>query len=159
MDIYKYIQTGDNILLKKQYIDFSIYEVEFMENNDILLKPLILISDIIKLKNYDFKKSIVQSCVINNIELTIKLKYNKILHNIYELIGDGTKIIINSNLNIKTIKKNDCGFKYYKNLGISIQSVDAYNCLKEILTQCIANKINILLKIKLENLSIVTVKI
>ena len=159
MEIYKYSQSGDNILLKKTYIDLTKYECENMENGDILLKPINIVVDITKLKYYDFKKSVVMSCFINDVELIMTLKYKKILNYIYELIGDGVKIIINTHLNIKTVEKTDCGYQYYKSLGISIQSVDAYNCLKEICLQCIANKFNILLKIKLNDLSNIVIKL
>jgi hypothetical protein len=59
----------------------------------------------------------------------IKLKYKSVLENIYKIINDGTKIIKNSKLNIKTIKKLDEEFYYLEDLGISIQGVDSNKCL------------------------------
>jgi hypothetical protein len=92
----------------------------------------------------------ILSCLLNNDEI-IKLKYNSILKNIYELINDGTTIIKNSKLNIKTIIKLDEGFYYLEDLGISIQGVDSNKCLLEIINQCIENKITLIMKIKLND--------
>lgn len=84
-----------------------------------------------------------------NDDTNVKLKYKFILEYIYKLINDGTKIIKNTKLNIKTIKKIDEGFSYIKDLGISIQGVDSNKCLHEIINQCIENHINIILQINL----------
>ena len=90
------------------------------------------------------------SCLLNDNEI-IKLKYKSILENIYKIINDGTKIIKNSKLNIKTIKKLDEGFYYLEDLGISIQGVDSNKCLLEIINQCIENEISLIMKIKLND--------
>ena len=45
-------------------------------------------------------------------------------------------------LNIKTIKFNDNGFHYHKNIGLSIQRADATKTMKEIINQCNKNNIN-----------------
>jgi hypothetical protein len=47
------------------------------------------------------------------------------------------------------LKKEDEGFYYLKNIGISIQGVDSNKCLSEIISQCIENKIKLSMKIKL----------
>ena len=73
------------------------------------------------------------------------------MENIYKIINDGTKIIKNSKLNIKTIKKLDEGFYYLEDLGISIQGVDSNKCLLEIINQCVENKISLIMKIKLND--------
>ena len=49
----------------------------------------------------------------------------------------------------KTIKKEDEGFYYLDNIGISIQGVDSNKCLLEIINQCIENEIELSMKIKL----------
>ncbi len=64
------------------------------------------------------------------------------------IINDGSKIIKNTKINIKTIKKLDEGFTYIDDLGISIQGVESNKCLYEILHQSIENEINIKLQIK-----------
>jgi len=98
-------------------------------------------------KNYDFKKSNIISCFING-NNDMKLKYRSICEYIYRIINDGTKIIKQTKLNIKTLKKVDEGFSYLDDLGISVQGVDSNKCLYEILHQCIENEINIKLQIK-----------
>ncbi len=83
------------------------------------------------------------------------LKYKSILEQIYYIINDGTKIIKNTILNIKTINKNDEGFKYLDNIGISIQGADSNKSLFEIINQSIINEIKIFIKIKLINENII----
>jgi len=90
-------------LLQKIIIDILNYTILDQNNGDIILKKnaIINVSEIQDIKNYDFKKSSIIQCSINNKEF-VKLKYNQIIKQIYELIGDGVKIIINTKLNIKT---------------------------------------------------------
>ena len=129
-------------------------------NGDKLLKKItkIDINDVNDIKKYDFRKSNILSCLLNDEEIT-KLKYKSILENIYKIINDGTKIIKNSKLNIKTIKKLDEGFYYLEDLGISIQGVDSNKCLLEILNQCIENEISLIMKIKLNDETNVNINI
>lgn len=151
METYKFtkLDNGD-ILLQKIIIDNTNYIIIDKENGDKLLKKIthINITDIKDIKNYDFKKSLISECSIDNKEFN-KLKYKSILEQIYKLINDGTKIIKNTKLNIKTIKKEDEGFYYLENIGISVQGVDSNKCLLEIINQCIENEIELSMKIKL----------
>ena len=151
METYKFtkLDNGD-ILLQKIVIDNINYTVINKENGDKLLKKNtnINITDIKDIKNYDFKKSIISKCLIDDEEFN-KLKYKSILEQIYKTINDGTKIIKNTKLNIKTIKKEDEGFYYLDNIGISVQGVDSNKCLLEIINQCIENEIKLSMKIKL----------
>jgi hypothetical protein len=151
METYKFtkLDNGD-ILLQKIVIDNINYTVINKENGDKLLKKNtnINITDIKDIKNYDFKKSIISKCLIDDEEFN-KLKYKSILEQIYKTINDGTKIIKNTKLNIKTIKKKDEGFYYLDNIGISVQGVDSNKCLLEIINQCIENEIELSMKIKL----------
>jgi hypothetical protein len=151
METYKFtkLDNGD-ILLQKITIDNTNYTIINKENGDKLLKKNthINITDIKDIKNYDFKKSSIFDCSIDNKEFN-KLKYKLILEKIYKLINDGTKIIKNTKLNIKTIKKKDEGFYYLQNIGISVQYVDSNKCLLEIINQCVENKIELSIKIKL----------
>jgi len=151
METFKFtkLDNGD-ILLQKIIIDNTNYTIINKENGDKLLKKItnINITDIKDIKNYDFKKSIISECLIDNQEFN-KLKYKSILEQIYKLINDGTKIIKNTKLNIKTIKKEDEGFYYLDNIGISVQGVDSNKCLFEIINQCIENEIELSMKIKL----------
>jgi len=102
------------------------------------------------------KKSIIYECLIDNKEFN-KLKYKLILEQIYKIINDGTKIIKNTRLHIKTINKEDNGFYYLNNIGISIQGVDSNKSLLEIINQCIENKIKISMKIKLIDETIINI--
>jgi hypothetical protein len=151
METYKFtkLDNGD-ILLQKIVIDNINYTVINKENGDKLLKKNtnINITDIKDIKNYDFKKSIISKCLIDDEEFN-KLKYKSILEQIYKTVNDGTKIIKNTKLNIKTIKKEDEGFYYLDNIGISVQGVDSNKCLLEIINQCIENEIELSMKIKL----------
>jgi hypothetical protein len=151
METYKFtkLDNGD-ILLQKIVIDNINYTVINKENGDKLLKKItnINITDIKDITDYDFKKSIISKCLIDDEEFN-KLKYKSILEQIYKTINDGTKIIKNTKLNIKTIKKEDEGFYYLDNIGISVQGVDSNKCLLEIINQCIENEIKLSMKIKL----------
>ncbi len=151
METFKFtkLENGD-ILLQKIIIDDVNYTIVNKDNGDKLLKKItnINITDIKDIKTYDFKKSIILECLIDNKNLN-KLKYRPILEQIYKYINDGTTIIKNTKLNIKTIKKEDEGYYYLDNLGISIQGVDSNKCLLEIMDQCIENEIELSMKIKL----------
>jgi hypothetical protein len=144
METYKIIQLDNgDILLQKFIIDNINYTIIHKENGDKLLKKITNITDINEIKNYDCKKSIILECSIDNKEFN-KLKYKLILEEIYKIINDGTKIIKNTKLNIKTIEKQDEGFYYLDNIGISIQGVDSNKCLYEIINQCIEYKIKLI---------------
>ena len=153
MEVYKFknLDNGD-ILLKKVMLDNTNYTIINKNNGDKLLKliEIVYIIDINDIKKYTFKQSNILHCLLNDDEI-IKLKYKSILESIYKIINDGTKIIKNSKLNIKTIKKIDEGFFYLEYLGISCQGVDSNKCLLEIINQCIENKITINMKIKLKD--------
>ena len=151
MNTYKFTQLDNgDILLQKIIIDNANYTIINKDNGDLLLKKLthVNITDLTDIKNYDFKKSIIIECLLDNKEIN-KLKYKSILEQIYKLINDGTKIIKHTKLNIKTIKKEDEGFYYLDYLGISIQCVDSNKCLLEIISQCIENEIELYMNIKL----------
>jgi len=149
MDVYKFIKLDNgDILLEKITLDNINYTIITKENGDKLLqkKIEINITYIQDIKNYDFKKSAILECIIDNIEFN-KLKFKSVLEQIYNIINDGTKIIKNTKLNIKTIKKEDEGFYYLDNIGISVQGVSSYKSLIEIIHQCVENEIKIIMKI------------
>ena len=153
MEFFKFIELDNgNILLEKIIIDYNKYNIINEENGNILLEKKITINiiDIKDIKNYDFKKSIILTCLINN-EKFNKLKYNQILKQIYNIVNDGVKIIKKTKLNIKTIKKIDEGYYYLDNIGISIQGADSNKCILEIFNQCIENNIKLTLEIMLIN--------
>ncbi len=159
MEIFKLVELdNEDILLKKTKIDMSKYVEKRESNGDILLKKVesINIENVCDIKKYDFTKSKIISCIINNTEIN-ETKYKKVLEYIYNLINDGTKIIKNTFLNVKTIEKTDDGFYYLKKLGISVQGVDSKKCLLEILSQCISCNIQIRMKIKLSDNKIINI--
>jgi hypothetical protein len=153
MEVYKFknFENGD-ILLEKIIIDDTNYTITNKNNGDKLLKNItsVNINDVSDIKKYDFRKSNILSCFLNDEEIT-KLKYKSILENIYKIINDGTKITKNPKLNTKTIKKSDEGFYHPEDSGISIQGVDSNKCLLEIINQYIENKISLIMKIKLND--------
>ena len=153
MEFYelKNLDNGD-MLLEKCIIDNTNYTIINKNNGDKILKKIstINIISVNDIKKYEFGGSNILSCTLNNNKMT-KLKYKSLLEKIYKIIDNGTKIIKNSKLNIKTTKKTDEGFKYYEDLGISIQAVDSNKSLLEIVNQCIENKISIIMKIRLND--------
>lgn len=157
-NIYKFteLQYG-TILLEKINLDPHNYTISNDDGN-LLLTPIKteLINNLSQINNYDFKKSNIIECNINNVTIQ-KLKYKSILEHIYELIGDGTAIIKNTKLNIKTLQKTDNGFYYLNSLGISVQGVDSNKCIYEIIHQSIENEFELYMKIILN--SSVTVEI
>lgn len=123
MNIYKAIeQENGNILLERIILDNINYEILNENNGNILMKKIISfnITHLHELKNFDFKKSKIVSCKINDYNIN-KLKYKSILNYIYKLIDNGSKIIKNTKLNIKTLEDNNDGFYYLDDIGISIQ--------------------------------------
>jgi hypothetical protein len=153
MEFFKFIELENgNITLEKIVIDYNKYNIINEKNGNITLEKKIAINiiDIKELKNYDFKKSIILNCLIND-ELFNKFKYNQILKQIYNIINDGVKIIKKTKLNIKTIKKLDEGYYYLDNIGISIQGADSNKYILEIFNQYIENNIKLSLEIMLIN--------
>jgi hypothetical protein len=152
MDTYRVkLLEGDDILLEKFFIDLDKYTIIEKDNgNKILRKKInyINITDIKEMKKYDFTKSSVIECIIDSKNFT-KLNYRSILMYVYGQINDGTKIIKNTTIPIKTIKKEDEGYIYLSDIGISFQGQNGIKSLTETIIQCIENKIELLMKIKL----------
>ena len=93
--LYNKIQLNENeILLEKIIIDINNYNIINLDNGDIKLikKKIIKISSIKDLKNYNFSKSNIIECFINDNKVD-KFKYKSILNDIYIIINDGSKII------------------------------------------------------------------
>jgi hypothetical protein len=156
METYKFINLDNgDILLERIIIDNKKYTIINKNNGDILLQ-LNRIINIQDIQNYNFCKSVILDCKINDNNFT-KLKYTSILGEIYNIINDGTTIIKNTKLNIKTIIKEDEGFRYLDNIGISVQYVESNKCLLEISNQCIKNKIKLSIKIKLVDENIINI--
>lgn len=160
MEAYKYIeQEDDTILLEKITIDTTRYEIT-KQNGNLLLKPIHIVYATIgnpkDIKKFNFCYSKISNCRINDIFFPY-FKYKSILTEIYKIINDGTKIIKNTILNIKTIKKEDDCFYYLSDIGISVEDADSNSYLYEIMQQCIENKIKLILTIKLKSETIIDI--
>lgn len=120
-------------------------------NGDILVKRVrdINIKCINDFQKYNLCSSVIQYCTLNNTKL-FKLKYKKIVDEIYNIIGDANKIIKNTKLNIIKERCEIDGFYYLERLGISIKIVDSNTFIKEIYNQCKKNNINISMTILLK---------
>jgi hypothetical protein len=150
-------QENGDILLKKLNIDTNLYNIQKQKDNILLVKKKNeKISDTSDLDNYDFKKSTILKCSLDDEEID-KNKYKPILEKVYKLINNGTKIIKNTKLNIKTIRKEDEGFYYLDDIGISVQGVESNKCLNEIINQCISNEIDIKMTVELQNKIVVDI--
>ena len=148
--IFKEKKIDGSIIYEKNNIDINKYDI--IDNGDeLILKPKPTIVKIIKLEDFDklvnFRNSKILSCYIDNKRPTNN-KYLTILGDIYEIIGKGKIITKNTLLNFETIEKQDKGFKYLKNIGISIQAKESIFMFEEIINQCI--KTNIRLEIEIE---------
>lgn len=123
----------------------------------IFKKRATSINKIDELNKYNFDKSIINSVYINNIKTDIS-QYIILLSNIYTRINDGTLIIKNSVLDIKTIEIDNSNYMYLHKIGISIKKDKPTNILIELMNQCIKNNINIIVEIKLMDESCVVIK-
>ena len=110
---------------------------------------------------YDYSKSKIIKLKINNKKVDIELNYKSILRYIYENeIKDGFRIIKNTLFkDIKTIKKEDKGYYYLENIGISIRFKNSNDSFNEIINQCEINNIKLYMKIELYNSEIQKIKI
>ena len=145
-----------NNLKNEINISLNLLQQQIKLSNDKPVEDNNNIFPIKDLINYDFGKSIILECLVNDKQIT-KFKYKSTLVHIYNLINDKMKIIKNTKLNIIALKKVDNGFYYSDNLGISVQGADSNKCLLEIITQCIENKIKLYMKIKLIDNNIIEI--
>jgi hypothetical protein len=151
------IKEDGTIILAKKNIDETKYDVRF-EDNKLILKPkpqpqqpthiqIEKLEDFDKKNIVDFRNSKILSCWINE-KRPSGNKYFSILKDIYGIIGKGKTITKNTLLNFETIEKNDKGFEYLKNIGISVQHKEAGYIFEEILNQCIDTGIKLQMEIK-----------
>lgn len=128
------------------------FDISFKNNGDIILKrnKFITISHVNQFNKYDFSKSVVTLCLIQNEKIN-KLKYKKIYIKLLTIINDKTQIINNTTLNIKNSKYEEEGFYYLDELDISIKDVDFNKLIIEIFNQAKKNNIKLQLNINLKN--------
>jgi hypothetical protein len=101
----------------------------------------------------DLRGSSIEDCKINNVIRPIR-KYNTLLIELYSTTNVQT-ILQNTILNISQEQKNEQGFKYYSNLGLSIQGAESKRTLREIIKIVRIKNYSMELKIKLKNDEIV----
>lgn len=114
-------------------------------------KKLVEISNKDQLKSHNLTGAKVLSCVIedNPIEKTTWPNSIRIL---YKQIADGARIIKDSILEIKTVRKVNEGFTFIKDLGISVRVKELRKTLvREIFTQAKANNLSVSMEIQLAN--------
>ena len=110
-------------------------------------------------KNFNVTKSNIMECKVNNTVIN-KLYYFSILIEVYKKLLQKMNIdnlVKLSNFNIKTYKTESKGFRWIKELGLSIQRQDSNKTLNEILSIVKFNKLCLNVKIKLSDNSIVNI--
>lgn len=149
----KEILDNKTIILEKCYYNPKEFDLVEQDNNILLIpKPKeIKICKIDGMNNFPhdvktFRHCKIVSCKIEN-KYPTDFKFNSILKDIYYLIGDGSMIIKKSILDIKTGKLTDKGFQYLEKLSISYQRKEAGVIFKEIINQCLCNKIQLQVEI------------
>ena len=144
--VKKEIKENEKIIFDK--ITFNQNDFEIVEkDNQIIVKPKSKIIKITSLDDFDVKKtnfrhSKIISCFIND-KRPSNNKYFSVLKDIYKIIGDGFIITKKTKLKCSTLMKNDKGFEYFEELGISVQHKEASCILEEIFNQCIENNIKL----------------
>lgn len=143
--------NGDVLLIKKNLL-INDYMLHRRPNGDILLKKVMRI-DPDDVGKWNFAGSKIQKALFNNDYKSqlVKPSFKNIYETAHEHVGDGAQIIKHSALNIKTIEYTDRGFKWYPELGISIQGVDFNRALVETITQCQKNDITLELTILIQD--------
>ncbi len=118
-------------------------------NGNLVLTRIIPFIDEATLFQKDLPGNTIVECKINNNNNNIH-KYKKLLIYLYS-ITDIKTILQNTILNISQEEKYEKGFKYYNQLGVSIQAADATRILKELINIIKIKNYSMELKIKLKN--------
>jgi hypothetical protein len=118
-------------------------------NGNLVLTRITPFIDEAILFQKNLRGSTITECKINNVNNDIH-KYHKLLINLYSTIDIET-ILQNTTLHILQEEIHDRGFRYYTNLGVSIQGADARRTLKEIINIIKIKNYSMELKIKLKN--------
>lgn len=142
-------EDGTITFIKADF-DLSAYNAEFDSEGNITMKPkIVTVADVsASYSDICFTKSSVIACSIQEQDQSVLL-YNPILRKIYDIIGQGTKIILHSTMNITTTNKSDKGFIYIPKLGISVQNACATKTVQEIMTQVQAHNIPLNMQVRL----------
>lgn len=122
----------------------------FVEDNNLIIRRKIATIDEATLFQKNLKGGKLQECYINNTKITGVKNFFQLIRYIYGIISNSETILHHTILNIIKGEKNDKGFNYDKNLGLSIQGVDTRRALKEIINITNIKKCKLELNIKLE---------
>ncbi len=117
----------DNIITIPNIQDFTEQRI----NGNLVLTRKIPVIDEAPLFQKDLRGSAITECKINNVNNNI-YKFNKLLIYLYSTTDIAT-ILQNTTLKILQEERYDKGFKYYNNLGVSIQGTETRRTLKEII--------------------------
>jgi hypothetical protein len=159
MSIYKITKhdNGSIILepIQSTCGDIDNYEIVNNDNGDITLKKITTVKitndNFDDLKSYDFTRALIKSCSVGDCDIG-QYTYRGVLDHVYKLIGDGVKIIKHTCLNMSTLVRNDKGFRYNGDIGVSVRYNSMINkCVYEIANQCVKNELHINMNIKLNN--------
>lgn len=135
-------QTNGDILLVKSKLYTDEVIAQRQPNGDILLKKVTIVKPD-DIDSWDFRGAKIQRAVLNNGPELVKPNFKKLYEAVHAHIGDGVQIIKHSVLKLKTIEDTTKGFSWYPELGISVQGVDANKAMKEAVTQCQKNDIDL----------------
>lgn len=151
-----------NYIIKLNNFNLDDYDI-IIQNDTITLnsKNIVNIKDINSLRNYNFSKSVIKKCKINNI-LVNSNKYKDICIDIFNIINNKDKIISACNLKIissdKLDKKNNLYF-YSRNIDCYIRYTCSNIYIAEIYRLCIIYDIKLSLHIKLLTAEYIKIKI
>ena len=152
-NIYEYEQTfnGNKIFFtKKTIIQLLEEEERAKEERNTLSKNTI--------KNKDLRGSKIMECKIDNSNVyKYKYKYISLLLHLYSIINDKNFILLNTTMNILEEEKNGNGFRYHKDIDLSIQGKDAKNTLLEIINMSLLTNHTIFLKIQIKKGNIIII--
>ena len=109
---------------------------------------------LIKDNNFAFSK--IKDVFINNVNIKV-VSYKQIINSIYREINNVDKILEHTKMSIVQYEKNTSGYKYNKELNISIQGVDANTAILEIVRQCFYNTISCCITIELKDNTMINI--
>ena len=135
-------QTNGDILLVKKNLYTDEFIAQRQSTGDILLKKVTIVTPD-NIDKWDFKGAKIQQAVFKDGTEVVNPSFKKLYEIVHKQIGDGAQIIKHSILNIRTIEDTTRGFSWYPELGISVQGVDANKAMKEVVTQCQKNDLEI----------------
>jgi hypothetical protein len=131
----------------------NVNQISQPRHTNLIKEPefFVHIPDVYYLKYHNLTGAKVLSCVIEGTPIE-KTTWSNTIRTLYKQIADGARIIKDSILEIKTVRKVDEGFTFIKDLGISVRVKELRkNFVREIFTQAKANNLSVCMKIELTN--------